>query len=65
MEVSDLRGVMISAYKNTDGKLVVVMINFLDETRNVSLAASDNASRTFVPLPYLGQQKPTIYGLFR
>ena len=49
VEVSDLRGVMTSAYKNTDGKLVVVMINFLDETRNVSLAASDNASRTFVP----------------
>lgn len=49
VEVSDLRSVMTSAYRNTDGKLVVVMINFLDEARNVSLAVSDNGSRTFIP----------------
>ena len=49
VEVSDLKGVMASAYKNADGKLVIVMINFLDETRNVSVAASDNGSRTFIP----------------
>lgn len=40
---------MSSAYLNKDGKLVVVMINYSDEEREIKLSFSDDKSRSLIP----------------
>ena len=48
-DTNELRDVMSSAYLNKDGKLVVVMINYSDEEREIKLDFSDDKSRSMIP----------------
>jgi O-glycosyl hydrolase len=46
-EVDNFNGVMVSAYRNSDGGAVAVMINYSDEPRTVRLTVNGTAGRTF------------------
>lgn len=48
-DTNELKDVMSSAYLNKDGKLVVVMINYSDEEREIKLSFSDDKSRSLIP----------------
>lgn len=49
VDVSDLQGLMCSCYKNPDGKLVYVIINFAEKESSISLKADDGKNRDFIP----------------
>jgi O-glycosyl hydrolase len=48
-DTDNLHGVMTSAYKNTDGSIVVVFINYTDEKKPVNINVDDGVKRTFMP----------------
>ncbi|MCC8153295.1 MAG: xylanase [Tannerellaceae bacterium] len=48
-DTNELKDVMSSAYVNKDGTLVVVMINYSDEEREIKLSFSDDKSRNLIP----------------
>lgn len=49
VDVSDLQGMMCSCYKNPDGKLVYVIINFAEKDNTISLKTDDGKDRQFTP----------------
>jgi hypothetical protein len=47
--VDNITGMMVSSYKNTDGKLVCVMLNYGDNANVVNLTLSDGTQHSFIP----------------
>lgn len=48
-DTDNLHGMLTSAYKNKDGKIVVVMINYTDSKQPVNLNANDGKARRYIP----------------
>ncbi len=48
-DTDNLHGMLTSAYRNADGKIVVVMINYTDSKQAVNLNVEDDKERRYIP----------------
>lgn len=48
VDVSNLKELMVSSYRNSDGKLVIVAINFSQQAKPVNIHVSDGQKRNFI-----------------
>jgi len=55
--VDNITGIMASSYRNLDGKLVMVVINYSKNDKNIALAVSDRNNVLFTP--YITSDQPS------
>lgn len=60
VDVSNLKEVMVSSYRNTNNKLVVVFINFSQQSQPVKLHISDDQEHGFIPYITSDQEKDNL-----